>query len=106
MRDDRYRTRRWRKRAADHLLVHPHCIMCIRDGRVVPAKVCDHINPARAIARDDPDVFYTAAIQSLCRWHHDSVKRRAEHAGPNRGADAAGIPRDPNHPWNKADAGH
>jgi hypothetical protein len=38
--------------------------------------VCDHVDPHRG----DPVKFFDGPFQSLCKWHHDSVKQAIENA--------------------------
>jgi len=49
--------------------------MCIKDGRITPATVVDHIIPHRG----DQKLFWdTANWQALCKPHHDRDKQREE----------------------------
>lgn len=90
-----YRTRRWLNVRAEHLEANPLCVMCL--PRVTAATVCDHMDPRD---KDDPELFFTGAKQSLCKTHHDSTKQREERRGHMIGSDASGTPLDPRHPWN------
>jgi len=53
---------------------HPLCCMCMQDGKVQEAKIADHIQPHRG----DPDLFWNGKLQSLCRRHHERVKKVQE----------------------------
>ena len=89
--------RRWKKARAAYLRANPLCVFCERRGRVTAATVVDHIIPHRGDAR----LFWDRSKwQSLCKPHHDSAKQAEEKSGVVRGADADGVPVDPNHPWN------
>jgi hypothetical protein len=80
--------RRWygfaehRLRAKHQLCVQPCCVLCAAEGKTVAAQVADHIEPVvdrNGIASYER--FKTGALQSLCRPHHDSTKRKAERIG-------------------------
>ena len=84
---------RWTKIRTAHLGQSPLCVFCQEDGKTEPATVVDHITPHRG----DTKLFYDPAnLQSLCKWHHDSVKARAEET-TETGVD--GVPTDPSHHW-------
>lgn len=50
--------------------------MCATDGVVVAANTCDHIEPHRG----NPEKFWNGPFQSLCEYHHNRDKQRAERA--------------------------
>jgi 5-methylcytosine-specific restriction protein A len=93
-----YGTERWRRRSILQLREHPLCAMCLKRGRVTPAKVADHIVPHNG----DRNAFLIGALQSLCKSCHDSDKRIVEIRGysPEIGPD--GWPTDPSHPAYRA----
>jgi 5-methylcytosine-specific restriction enzyme A len=72
-----YGTERWRKRARYQLRSHPLCCFCLEESRVTPATVADHVEPHHG----DVNKFYLGRLQSLCKRHHDSSKRRQEARG-------------------------
>ena len=70
-----YGTTRWKALAQRQLAMHPLCVMCEQEGKVVPARICDHIQPHRG----DEILFWNPQnLQSLCRRHHDVDKQRTE----------------------------
>lgn len=70
-----YGSTAWRAISAQQLAEHPFCIMCYeRDGAMVPAKVCDHVEPHR----EDYGKFWHGKRQSLCAPCHSSIKQREE----------------------------
>ncbi|KFC73209.1 putative Prophage LambdaSo, holin [Bosea sp. LC85] len=71
-----YWTARWRAISKDQLVREPLCIMCLDEGTVTAATICDHVIPHRG----DIDLFWNGARQSLCVSHHSSAKQAAEHA--------------------------
>lgn len=75
-----YGTQRWRRLAKRHLAEHPVCVMCEREGRVVPATVCDHAVPHRG----DAALFWGGPFQSLCAHHHNADKQAAERLARSR----------------------
>ncbi|MFC0633280.1 hypothetical protein ACFFGE_05225 [Brevundimonas balnearis] len=93
-----YKTARWRRVRETQLSANPLCAMCLEDGRVTPATVCDHVDPKDKL---DPELFFTGKKASLCGPHHNSTKQRMEKRGHGIGHDASGLPLDPNHPWNR-----
>lgn len=92
-------TAAWQRRRAYQLSIEPLCRMCASIGRVTPATVADHIDRHG----NDPELFASGALQSLCARHHNSEKQRYEKSGDTtiRGCDLRGRPLDPAHPWNK-----
>lgn len=92
-----YNTRAWKRRRKDQLTAEPFCRLCGQAGHRTPATVADHIDPHRG----DEDKFLNGDLQSLCGGCHSSVKQAEERTGMIRGADAAGMPADPQHPWNR-----
>jgi 5-methylcytosine-specific restriction protein A len=71
-----YSTRRWQALRAEQLSREPLCCMCMAEGRVTSAVVCDHVEPHRG----DVAKFWFGPFQSLCKRHHDSDKQRDERA--------------------------
>ena len=70
-----YETTRWRKLRLIHLGASPLCRMCADQGRIVPARVVDHIKPHRG----DETLFWDSSnLQSLCAPCHDTHKQRQE----------------------------
>ena len=60
--------RQWRKERWDYLKANPLCVECLKEGRVTPAIVVDHIIPPKG----DYDLFWDRNNwQSLCKPHHD-----------------------------------
>jgi 5-methylcytosine-specific restriction protein A len=85
-------TARWERYRLHFLRANPLCVMCQREGRVVPATVVDHVIPAR----DRPDLFWQPDNHKpLCASHHSSAKQREErgHKAQDLGPD--GWPADP-----------
>lgn len=72
-----YGTQRWKKTRAEQLAREPLCCICIAEGDVTPATVCDHLDPHRG----DEEKFWSGPFQSLCKPHHDSEKQREERDG-------------------------
>lgn len=91
--------RRWRKLRAQALNTEPRCVLCLREGRLTAATTVDHIVPiSEGGAKYDP-----TNCQSLCH-EHAAAKTTSERTGQPlriKGCTADGLPRDPNHAWNK-----
>ena len=90
-----YNTKRWREIRAAVLAAEPLCRMCVADGDVTVATICDHIEPHRG----DEAKFWAGPFQPLCKPHHDITKQREEANGYQAGCDGSGMPIDPAHPW-------
>lgn len=59
---------RWRKARKAFLQAHPLCAECMKEGKLTPATVVDHIVPHRG----DPQLFWDAKNwQPLCKDCHD-----------------------------------
>jgi 5-methylcytosine-specific restriction protein A len=67
-------TQRWRKRAQQQLRNEPLCCMCLKQGVIEAATVADHVVPHR----NEAELFWNGALQSLCKRHHDSTKQAFE----------------------------
>jgi 5-methylcytosine-specific restriction protein A len=57
----------------------PHCVECLKEGTVTPAKEVDHITPLSLGGADDP-----RNLQGLCVAHHHT-KTKAEAAATRVG---------------------
>jgi hypothetical protein len=51
--------------------------MCLKDGRINAATIADHIEPHKG----DQQKFFFGELQSLCKLHHESAKKREEARG-------------------------
>lgn len=59
---------RWRRARKAFLQRHPLCAECVKEGKVTPAIVVDHIVPHRG----DPRLFWDIKNwQPLCKGCHD-----------------------------------
>ena len=92
-----YPSPRWRAKAHRQLSLHPLCALCQRQGRIVPATACDHVEPHRG----DQTKFFEGAVQSLCQSCHSSRKQQQETRGYDAMPNVHGHFDDPNHPFNK-----
>ena len=92
-----YNSKAWHKLRKQQLAIEPCCKYCDDVGHVVLATIVDHIKRHKG----DEKLFFDADnLQSLCKEHHDSTKRREENSGAMIGCDANGVPHDPEHHWN------
>ena len=83
-----YWTQRWRRRRRAQLTAEPFCSMCRDEGVYTPASVADHVTPHKG----DEAKFWTGALQSLCKRHHDRDKKLIEAGRPLLGCDEDGRP--------------
>lgn len=66
---------RWEKIRKIFLMNNPLCVDCLKDGRLTPAKVVDHIKPHRG----NKELFWDESNwQSLCVMHHNKKTARGE----------------------------
>jgi hypothetical protein len=72
-----YTLTRWRKIRSHQLKIEPLCRICISNGIITPATICDHIEPHRG----DMIKFWNGPFQSLCKQCHDSHKQKFEKSG-------------------------
>ena len=89
-----YCTTVWRRRAKHQLRSQPLCEMCLKDGRINAATIADHVEPHKG----DQQKFFFGELQSLCKLHHESAKKREETRGYSTQIGADGWPVDPRHP--------
>lgn len=69
-----YGSARWISLRAQQLSDEPLCRTCLKDGRITPAVVCDHVMPHRGdVAR-----FWAGPFQSLCKTCHSAEKQRED----------------------------
>ena len=97
-----YGLQRWRDRAALQMKLQPLCCMCLKQNKVTPAYVADHIIPHHGNA----SLFWYGELQSLCAAHHSSSKAMLERGGVlqdfDRDIGVDGWPIDKKHPvYNK-----
>jgi 5-methylcytosine-specific restriction protein A len=81
-------------RKASAAFAPPLCEMCLKDGRTNAATIADHIEPHKG----DQQKFFFGELQSLCKLHHESAKKRKEARGYSTRVGADGWPVDPRHP--------
>lgn len=89
---------RWQRERAEFLLRNPICAKHAERDIVVAATVVDHREPHKG----DESLFWRRSNwQALCKPCHDGEKQREERGTQQLGADAAGLPVDPHHHWNR-----
>lgn len=69
-----YATREWKELRRRQLALEPNCRRCRKEGKLVPATVCDHVERHRG----DRVRFFAGPFQSLCKGCHDGWKQRQE----------------------------
>jgi len=92
-----YHTARWRRLRRQFLQQHPLCKFHMESGKLVPSEVVDHVVPHKG----NTDLFWDEGnLQALCKWCHDSLKRRVEVSRVHSVAfDEHGLPRDGKQHW-------
>lgn len=70
-----YQSRRWRKVRALYLQQYPLCVECQRAGRVVAARVVDHVTPIN----EGGARFDYRNLQGLCDKCHNKKSGREAH---------------------------
>ena len=72
----------WKKIRARYLKENPLCVYCMKEGRVEPANVVDHIKPHKG----EKDVFWDFMNwQALCKPCHDSKTATEDGGFGNKG---------------------
>lgn len=94
-----YNSARWHKRRNHQLRIEPLCRRCTALGRVVPARVANHVVPHRGSYNS----FVLGELESLCFDCHDKHIRIVEIRGYDPACGADGWPIDPAHPTNVRD---
>ena len=61
--------KRWLKVRKHQLQEHPLCAFCAERGLVVPATICDHVEPHHG----DERKFWEGRLQSLCASCHSGI---------------------------------
>jgi 5-methylcytosine-specific restriction endonuclease McrA len=90
-----YQTKWWRIARKEWLKQHPHCAICLDLDKVKTANVVDHRIPHRG----DRNLFFNwLNLQSLCFFHHNSIKSALERNN-TVGAKIDGNPNIPNDGW-------
>ena len=69
-----YSSRKWKAKRLAQLRAEPLCAFCLKDGKVTPARIADHVTPHKG----DEGLFWFGHLQSLCKPCHDSTKARIE----------------------------
>jgi len=68
-----YSTTRWRKARQQYLALHPLCVECLKDNRLITADVVDHIVDHKG----NHELFWDMNNwQALCIKHHNSKTAR------------------------------
>jgi 5-methylcytosine-specific restriction endonuclease McrA len=87
---------RWRKERKHYLALNPLCCYCLKQGKVTPATVVDHITPHKG----DLNLFWDANNwQPMCKHCHDSVKQSEERGRTRTAYGVDGLPIDPKAHW-------
>ena len=75
-----YGSRRWKAKRLAQLRAEPLCAFCLREGKITPATVADHVTPHKG----DEGLFWSGELQSLCAHHHNRDKQVIERGGTVR----------------------
>ena len=84
----------WHRRARRQLQYEPLCAMCLSEGKIVAARIADHVEPHH----NDPIKFWNGKLQSVCAHCHERRKKRLEHRGLDNAIGVEGWPIDLRHP--------
>lgn len=97
-----YTTQRWQRLRKFKLQTNPLCEVCLKQQRIAPAIVVDHIVAIRAGGDAYPALDQ---LMSCCASCHNRKTRIVEQLGKDltiKGCDEFGYPLDPTHPWYRA----
>lgn len=75
-------TARWRRYREQYLKHHPLCVECLKDDKVVPATVVDHI---KAHKGDHKSFWDPKNHQALCKRCHDRKTAKEDGGFANGG---------------------
>src|SRR5262245_2700276 len=89
-----YCTTMWRKRTKHQLRSQPLCEMCLKEGASMLQRSQTTSSHIKVINKNSS----SAELQSLCKLHHESAKKREEARGYSTRIGADGWPVDPRHP--------
>lgn len=70
-----YQSQQWRRVRKQYLEQHPLCVECQSEGRIVPARVVDHIKPIN----EGGARFDFKNLQGLCDKCHNKKSGREAH---------------------------
>lgn len=88
-------TARWQRLRASVLAEHPLCAHCFERGAITPATDVDH-------ADGNPANNERSNLQSLCHACHSTKTMCKRHGSAQTfGCDVNGMPKDPDHAWNR-----
>jgi 5-methylcytosine-specific restriction protein A len=92
-----YKTASWLRRRRHQLRLEPLCRTCLDQGRSTPATVADHHPPHK----NDFNAFRLSPLRSLCGDCHARLDDATNEPRRVWGYTGTGMPRDPDHPWNR-----
>lgn len=92
-----HNSRRWRRLRLQHLNRHPLCAKCQELGDLTPATEVHHL---RRVSEGGA-MWDMSNLQSLCRVCHTRETNLEMGNRICHGVDDDGMPRDPDHPWNR-----
>ncbi len=64
-----YSSANWKRLRINYLQSHPLCVICYSRGKIVEAKIVDHVVPHKG---DKRLFFDTSNLQALCKRCHDT----------------------------------
>lgn len=100
MADWPYNTDAWQRLRRAKLSASPLCEPCERRGRVVAANTVDHVTSIMSGGDPFPPL---SGLRSMCHSCHNTKTNAVDRAGGKgvafKGADASGLPIDPDHPF-------
>lgn len=72
-----YNLKRWSDIRLAHLSTSPLCMACLKEGKLMPGEIVDHVIPHQGAAK----LFWDKTnLQTLC-WRHHNTKSHAEKQG-------------------------
>jgi HNH endonuclease len=98
-----YTTQRWQRLRRMKLQVDPLCETCLKQNRIEPATVVDHLVAVKAPGGEAYPPL--SRLRSQCTSCHNRKTRIVEQLGedlddlPIKGCDVYGYPLDPRHSW-------
>lgn len=75
---DIYNTPQWKNLRKAHIMQHPLCEVCLKEGKVTPAEEVHHITPiltGATLERRKELAFDSDNLMSLCKKHHIEIHK-------------------------------
>ena len=94
-----YTTQRWQRLRRMKLQTNPLCETCLKQQRIVPATVVDHVLAVKAGGAPYPALDELRSQCASCHNRKTNIVEQQRKELTVKGCDEYGYPLDPNHSW-------